>query len=503
MSRLLFVIKHPGYTRNFESTLATLAERGHEIHLAFEQTKKMPEADGIIARLHERHPAITSSVLPKAHRSAERAGTRAVRIAIDHLRYLEPRYADAGALRARVEAKVPPGFLRLARVASAFGPTGVRALRRVLQSVERRIPPAPNAARVVAQHAPNGLLITPLVGLASSQADYVRAARRSGVPSALLVHSWDNLSNKGLMRDVPDRVAVWNASQAAEAAELHGVPPERVVVTGANAFDHWFDRRPSRSREDFCAAAGLDPDRPYLLYVCSSPFIAPREVGFVRRWVGELRAGGGVLSDVGVLVRPHPQNAEQWEDDDLGDLPGVTVYPRLGAQAVDDSTRADYFDSIHHAKAVVGINTSAQIESAVLGRPVHTIVTEEFASTQTGTLHFHHLSDLLEAATSFPEHVEHLRASVESTAPRSAKGDRFLASFVRPFGLDEPATPRLVAAVEALPSAAGAPAGPARGERAALAFVRLLGRGEVRASRKRKRSSRRPALLVAALRRRS
>ena len=52
-------------------------------------------------------------------------------------------------------------------------------------------------------------------------------------------------------------------------------------VTGAQAYDHWFAIRPSTTREEFCARVGLPPDRPYLLYLCSSPFIAPREVEFV------------------------------------------------------------------------------------------------------------------------------------------------------------------------------------------------------------------------------
>ena len=34
----------------------------------------------------------------------------------------------------------------------------------------------------------------------------------------------------------------------ADASRYHGVEPEKVVVTGAQLFDHWFERRPSRSR---------------------------------------------------------------------------------------------------------------------------------------------------------------------------------------------------------------------------------------------------------------
>jgi hypothetical protein len=104
------------------------------------------------------------------------------------------------------------------------------------------------------EHRPDLLLITPLIELGSPQLDYVRAARRLGVRSALCVWSWDHLSSKALVRVVPDAVIVWNEVQREEAGRFHGIPAERVRVTGAQCFDRWFDRQPSLSREAFCRA---------------------------------------------------------------------------------------------------------------------------------------------------------------------------------------------------------------------------------------------------------
>ena len=104
---------------------------------------------------------------------------------------------------------------------------------------------------------------------------------------------------------------------------MHGIPADRVVLTGAQRFDDWFERRPSTTREEFQRKVGLDPAEPYVLYLCSSPFIAPDEVGFVRRWLAAVRAQ---FPEVGVLVRPHPQNGAQWEGVDLGD-PNAVVWP--------------------------------------------------------------------------------------------------------------------------------------------------------------------------------
>ena len=53
----------------------------------------------------------------------------------------------------------------------------------------------------------------------------VKAARALGLPTLMLVWSWDNLSSKAVLHEHPDRLLVWNETQAREAEELHGVRP--------------------------------------------------------------------------------------------------------------------------------------------------------------------------------------------------------------------------------------------------------------------------------------
>jgi hypothetical protein len=53
--------------------------------------------------------------------------------------------------------------------------------------------------------------------------------------------------------------------------------------------------------------------------------------------------------------------------------------------------RSEYYDSMYHAHAVVGVNTSALIESGIVGRLVFSFQVPELVGTQEGTLHFQHL----------------------------------------------------------------------------------------------------------------
>jgi hypothetical protein len=229
----------------------------------------------------------------------------------------------------------------------------------------------------------------------------------------------------------------------------HGVPPDSIVITGAPRFDDFFAMRPSTTREEFCARAGIDPTRPFVLYLCSSHFVAPEEVPFVRRWAQAVRgASDAALARCGVLVRPHPANAEQWEQADLGGIDNAAVWSEPAKVQADPAL----YDSLYHAEAVVGLNTSAMIEAGIVGKAVYTIQTAEFAGGQEQTLHFHYLlaqnGGLVEVAADLPQHLRQLSEGLAKPEVGRARSRKFIESFVRPRGIDRPVAPILAEEIE-------------------------------------------------------
>jgi hypothetical protein len=484
--RLLFVLRHPAAVRSLHGVFRLLDRNGHEVHLGF-QNAKSGDAHRVLQQLAEECTSLTFDRLPR--RAPEAAGwtqlTKEIRLSSDSFRYLDPRYETADGLRARGLAKAPAAANRIGELAVKGGPRGVAALDSTARWLERSLPAPPHAQRFVAEQAPDVLVATHLNEWGSPQSDYVRAARQLGVRTAYLVFSWDNLTNKGLVRDLPDRVLVWNELQAREAVDLQHLPADRVRLTGAPAYDHWFDWEPALTQDEFCAHIGLESGRPIVLYVCSAQFVASNEVPFIRDWIAALRAHGGLLADAGILVRPHPRNTAQWRGVDLRDA-HASIWPRLGEEPVDAESRQHYFDSIFHSAAVVGINTSAQIEAAIVDRPVHTILAEEFRRTQLGTLHFPYLiaDDFghVYAARTLAEHAALLDGSLRGD-DHHERNERFLGRFVRPFGLDVPAAPKVVAELEAT-VALPAPSpdhGPAAGPVVRLALAPFAARAARRA----------------------
>jgi hypothetical protein len=452
--KVLFVMEHPG-VGSLMPALRLLHQRGHRLHLAYDQLKSV-ESHRELQELAEECPGLTYGELPSAVHTGWAGLAAWLRRSIDYLRYLEPRYRDATKLRARARRKAPNTTRVLGKAARLAGPLGVAGLRRTLQAVERCLAPPGEIVRFLQEQQPDVLLPAHLLPIGTTHADYLRAAKRLGIRTVFPVRGWDNLTNKGLLRDAPDQVLVWNDLQAREAEELHRVPADHIRLVGAALCDSWFTWEVTRSREEFCREIGLRADRPIVLYMCSSGFVVRNnEADFVRGWIEQLRARGEPFAEAGFLVRPHPLNAAQWADGGL-DGPQVRVWPRFGEAPHDEESRQNYFDSIFHSAAVVGINTTAQIESAIVGKPVHTLLADEFRETQQGTLHFHYLQanefGLLFVGRSFEEHAEQLAESVRGRED-DGRNERFLRRFVRPQGLDRPAKELIADSIEELGSA--------------------------------------------------
>lgn len=450
--KILFVARHATYFRNYDAALRELAARGHRIHLAVEIDDKLGGTAAIEALTAE-SAGITAGKVPPRRADAWSGVARRLRLGLDYLRYLDPFYDPAPLRRVRARDRTPRLLAAAANPPLIRGPRWRRIYGRLLHAIDAAVPPPDAVVDYIRGQAPDLMLITPLVDLGSQQIDYVRAARQLGIPCGLAVWSWDHLTSKALLREYPERVFVWNPIQRDEALRMHGVPADRVVVTGAQCFDHWFTRQPSRTRAEFCAVLGLPADRPMVLYVCTGVIKgSPPELDFVREWITWLRRSDDpLLKDAAVLIRPHPASAALWRDVDFSEHGPVAVW---GGNPVDEASRRDYFDSLYHSAAVVGLNTSAFLEAAIVGREVLAILVPRFHDNQMGTAHFRYLVNvaggMLRVADEKDRHLAQLGEALRRPAGVEHPHRAFLEAFIRPYGLEQAATPRFVEAVEEL-----------------------------------------------------
>jgi hypothetical protein len=450
--RVLFLAHNLGKTRHFDGVLQELTARGHSLVITAAHKRNKPLK---MAGVFRDNPRIDVVANPVRRVDEWEPFVRPLRQARDYVRYLDPSYAQADKLAARARTYAPPGWPE--QLAPGGRLAGRRLLvKRMLELAETLVPSERYYELFIRSHAPDVILITPLIDFGSYQTDYVKSAHRLGIPIAFLVFSWDNLTNRGLVRIPPDRVVVWNEHQKREAIRYHDVPADNIVVTGAPRFDDFFAMGPSTTREEFCARAGLAPSRPFILYLCSSHFVAPDEVAFARRWATTLRQDPA-LADCGILIRPHPANAEGWQQATLADMGNAAVWKEPPKVQADPAL----YDSLYHCAAVAGLNTSAMIEAGILGKSVHTIETTEFAGGQDQTLHFHYLlarnGGLVEVAADLREHGSQIAEALANPERGRSRSLGFVESFVRPRGLDRPVAPIVADEIERIATVTKSP----------------------------------------------
>ena len=230
-----------------------------------------------------------------------------VRGTMDFVRYLHPRLARAPLLRARVKRQALPWTLQWLDRVRALPPGLVERLMRGLAAVERAIPPARRCVGFLGRAGTRRR-----AGVAARRARLRSGgsrARGAGVARHPRRHAGRQLGQpdqQGRSEAWPP--ASWRSGtrrRSAEASSSTACPSQAVVVTGAQAFDRWFDRRAvARARASSAATVGLPAGRPFVLFTGSSIFIARAEVEmpFVRRWIEALRASER-------SARPRPRRA--------------------------------------------------------------------------------------------------------------------------------------------------------------------------------------------------
>jgi hypothetical protein len=479
--RIVFVVQR-GTLLRFALLIPALAERGHNVHIALasgrdwsprtkrarKKEKLPPRTLELAEELHSLYPKrVTYGPAPKRSEGDPWSDVAwMVRGLADLAHNAHQRYASAPGLRDRTKERVLERLTNSGDLEPLARRLTLRVARRLVRRTDARlsrsmlarvarledaIPTSPEVDEYVRSLKPDVVVATGTFRHISSEVEFLKSARKLGIPNGIIVSSWDSLTNKGALKFKPDRVFVWNDVQAHDTVELHGVPRERVRPIGAHAFDEWFARRPSRSREQLLREIGLEEAEPYVVYLCSSFSIAEnKEPAFIERWIGALRSSDDDrLRRIGILVRPHPSARKAPRK---VPFENIAVWPKHGAYPVASTARADFFDTLFHAAAVVGVNTTAMIEAAIVGKSVLTILVPDFA--QETTLHFPNLlkenGGFLHVAADLGEHVAQLRSVLDEDEAGAARRRRFVEAFVRPHGIEQPAAPIAARAIEEL-----------------------------------------------------
>ena len=433
--RILVVLNSSAFFHHLDGTVRSLCEVGHAVKVLTRMVSKGDEDEGY-------REAMVASVAPYEHGSYDfgllkrrdrlSAPIRRLRGTSNYAVYRR-RQHNSPQLGQRLAADCPPAVRRLLDTRAGRLAVSDDRWLSAYRRLQARLPADAGIARQVAAERPDVVVACPFLYTMSADVEYARAALQLGIPTVAVIASWDNLSTKGTFQLPADRVLVWNEPLAREAQLIHAIPGDRIVATGAPKLDPYFELRPSLGREEFCARAGLEP-APYVLYLGSSDQVAGDETGHVRELAAALRADERTAA-LRLVVRPHPLNGAVWEG---FREQGIAVFPASGQRPDLLPHREDYLHTLTHAAAVIGVNTTAFLEAAIVDRPCLTILGERHRAGQVERGHFHHLLEagFLETVPDFAGALDALAAILAGEDRRAEQRRRFVASFIRPRGID-------------------------------------------------------------------
>jgi hypothetical protein len=441
--KIVFAIHHAGAFRTFDRVVRHLCSRGHQVKVLHGNVSKPIVMDRALKACQDEVGGCDAEALRLREHWLGMANMREL---VNCTNYVRPHHpAPWLARRWRNKIRQPMRFVvKCPGVMSVLALSGVY---RTLRGLERIIPPDPAVTRHLAVNKPDVVVASPFINPVSKELEYIKAAEALNIPTVVALLSWDNLTSKGTFHVIPDLTLVWNDALAKEAALLHDVPADRIVLTGAPTFDFWFEMKPSTDYRAFCSRIGIDEKKPFILYLSSSPYIGKNETPFVRAFCRTLFQQEGT-EKLSVVVRPHPTNAPIWNG---FEEENVAVWPRDGAYVDTSLARQDYYDTIFHASAVVGVNTSAVLEAAIVDKPCVTIMTDHYRAKQTGTGHFRHLlqADFMEIGDTFSGASSIIAGILEGRDTKSVQRKRFVREFIRPRGMEKQASLVMAKEIEA------------------------------------------------------
>jgi len=180
-----------------------------------------------------------------------------------------------------------------------------------------------------------------------------RGAERLGIPSLTLQHGMP--AGEGYVPVISSRFAAWGEATA-EWLRERGVPPRKIVVTGAPRLDVIVNQ-PRRPRAEIARDLGADPSRRWVV-------LATNPVPFDRNaaLLATARAGLRLWGEPAILVvKLHPSEDPAPYRAAIGGDRGVILVLH---------GKVDLYDLLAASEAVLTFHSSVGAEAMMLDRPV-------------------------------------------------------------------------------------------------------------------------------------
>jgi hypothetical protein len=448
--KVLFVTRSPNLFSWYRTIIEELLESGTEVRLLFDSNWSDEGPTEAVREFLIEHPELEIGWTKRGHRLARRLDLviRAFRNYASYRNGPARHEYYANRQRRYLLGIACPAISRLERLRPLYIglfryfwdlAANSRLTYGAVTFIDNKLRPHKAIINDITSYGPDAVVVTPSNLKYAQEPGYLKAAKYLKIPTAIPVPTWDNLTTKGVIPFVPDRLIVWNHEQNIEAQTIHAIPEDRVRISGSPLLDKWFDKglKPS-TRERLERETGVEVTTPYVVYMGSSGNIAPNDghiaIELADALEEELGPGMGGMK---ILVRPHPANEKSFHA--VKDRRIHTWFRKHGGLLPDTTSEFSlYLAFLEYATCIVGVNTTGMVEAALSGKDVITLNLSQFRGTNTSEAdhikiiaasHIFHESETVKDAA-YRIHQKHEGMEI---IPREYV-DSFIENHVKPFG---------------------------------------------------------------------
>ncbi|TSD03654.1 MAG: hypothetical protein Athens071426_143 [Parcubacteria group bacterium Athens0714_26] len=222
------------------------------------------------------------------------------------------------------------------------------------------------------------LVLVPDIILESDRV-ILRAAKRKRILTVGMVRSWDNLTAKGVIQVLPDKLISQTTHMKQDIIKYADVLGKDIVILGVAQFDDYYRKR-NISREDFLNQLGIPSSRKLVLCAPFFDVYSNKSGILIIKKLVEAVDSGKLPKDIHFLVRYRPEsgNASEFDENDIIG-PYVTI-TKPCQNVFKKESRLDFefsdedmdllTNSLYFSDVTINTISTLTVDAAALDKPI-------------------------------------------------------------------------------------------------------------------------------------
>lgn len=191
-------------------------------------------------------------------------------------------------------------FFSLGMANRVLGP--LPFVKNFIRLLDRLVPLNKDVVSLFEKYKPD-MVVAPDVVFAPDRI-FMRVARHFGVYSIAMARSWDNLTSKGVIQVLPDKLVVYTHRMVDEAIKFVGMKKQDVFMAGPPQFDIYF-KESKITCEEFLRSLGIDSKKRVILCAPFFDAYTGSAVKMINTLLDAIQIGA-LPNDLQILVRYRP-----------------------------------------------------------------------------------------------------------------------------------------------------------------------------------------------------